>query len=687
MQESSPYTRRCEQKNTSERNTWKSPTKPSGGLTPYWFQYQNSKPYYNSKHTEAKHCSMAGQHISKQNSQKQAGNPQHLRCNFETNALKPRSPSTPTQSRPPPLLMPPRPPAPPPPPFLMPPRPPPPPPPPPPMPPPENIMTPSFNAKPVSDASTQTTELPRQTILEMELKYLRGNKVQKKKSQFTIPHLASDERYMTKEDFAFLVQKLQLPENRSIVRHLLDSLEDQEVENSRNSKTGCKPADGQSANGDKKTQFLPKTSTERQNTQNSTTLKQDNAELTQKTLTAHNPSFSNTFSNSSNSQPKPNQCDTKQTSKLTQEKAKNAVAQSTSITSAYKSSRQTEAVITQKSIEDTKNKKPQQKLNAVYSKEGSNNQPQRQPPEQRPDDSKQQNQTKEAKNKLTVIQELANVEKTRPRQTANSAAQNEAQATTTKHIEHLANRQAKESKKQMQSEDIQDNRLGQTIKQAASVQNVKNEVLKRRRPACCRHCHHRCMYAHKRIQMEIASPTYLKPTKVRGKWAPIFTTQNYAHIFELQIFRFYRVRNKPLTAIEYNSFSNKSNGIYLNETWLRKRTYRLYDVSRNPNASATTTICNRCEIRRKRQASNTKRGTSVVYSPKVLSAKKHAKSSLMKNNRFPKKGDRWKKEFEAYNEIPPIDNLMKFNWCLYLANFYTSMKATQVNTAVGIITY
>jgi len=636
MQESPPYKRRCEEKHISEqRNSWRSLNKPPNNSTTWAY---NSKLYYNSNHSVHSQKWMGGQQITKLNSEKHSGNSEHQQGIYANCAPVPPPP-------PPPL----------------------------PMPPPENIMTPNFNVQTVSDASTQTSITPTKA-LEIDTNSPEGVKLGKN-VQFLIPHSKTDKRYMSREDFLLFVQKLQLPINRTIIRRLLHTLDERDKANGSCSANSCKSSDSDSAKSD------AKTSPKDLKIEKSSSLKQNRFE---KNKAASKPSAS-VSECPNNSTKQLLQCarGTKQAANVDKTKKHVEVE---SQNSSSKAAPQV-AAVTERKLNKESDVKPLDKAVTVPSKD------QRKVANQQP---KQHNVQVVSKQKFAVRDrnvpakklEKPQSQKKQLKHTAKSGMQNQAQMRTSQHIEHLANRQAKQSQVPMHCDGKHVNKAEQAVLPVKQVQRTRKQILKGRRPACCQHSHHRCMYAHKRIQMEIASPAYLRPTNVRGKWAPIFTIQNYAHVFELQIFRFYPSRSKPFPKVEYNRPSDECTSFeYLNKGCLRNLPYRLYDVYQTLTESVSTFNCIKCEIRRRKQFTNSKRGIYFNYNPKSPNIKKQAKCSAVKSYRIPKTGDRWKKEFASYNEIPPIDNLMKFNWCLYLAHFYTSMKVAHLNTANGTITY
>ena len=605
---------------------------------------------------------------------------------------------------------------------------PPPPPPLPPMPPPENIMTPDFRASGTEHAVTQTPcILPQQTIMELEINYANGDVVtETNKKRFVIDLPPEDRRIITKDDFAYFAKKLEVPANRVIIRHLLDAMEKQSGSNLQPNKQEQSNRDYGQAN-ERFSYIQTNTST----IQMSTGVKQTPVAGYHK---KYMPETSNTGLNSKNEslrnvKPKPSASDftsnphvkpitaqispKKQIKQVAEVKQKAAEVKTSHCAQSQLQS-QTKPIFSAEEKPKTRQaSKPQtnvrNKLNRFSANEKQAN---LQSKLAEPDRSR--NHTKAVKSKEiqakinnATTKKVEIAVKAPQKITVNSSKQSKARTQKSKEVnanvtessEKSTNTQTKQRSKMPEqigsitSTDTQhkvgSHRNGKIIQvQRPAALVTRETVPKRRRPACCKRGHHRCMYAHKRIQMEIASPVYLKPADKQGKWGPIFTSQNYAHIYELQIFRFYPIKNKPIPLIDHNRPSRGSNNVYLNVECLQRRIYRLHKAFKMSKITLSTSYCTRCETRRKKQVSNAKKSNAnTVCAPKIITIKKHSKSVSFKNKGYTKQGDRWKKEYEHYSELPPIDNLMKFDWCLYLANFYTDIKFVSMNTRIGTLTY
>ena len=219
-------------------------------------------------------------------------------------------------------------------------------------------------------------------------------------------------------------------------------------------------------------------------------------------------------------------------------------------------------------------------------------------------------------------------------------------------------------------------------KQARATQTEPPPKRYKRKPQC-KWGHHRCMYAHKRIQIEIASPVYLHPSMRNSKWEPIFTTKNYGHIHELQIFRFYSNKRHPNETAEYQRPIKDSNSLYLNMKRLQYSVYRIhgnYESTSQPNEDVG---CPKCEMKRS-VLNKSKRGLSAPMAQKPGPVIKKKKTASTSPDLF-HADNRWKNELKSYDDAPPLDWLAKYRWCLYLANYCKDAKAATLHTRIFTI--
>ena len=190
---------------------------------------------------------------------------------------------------------------------------------------------------------------------------------------------------------------------------------------------------------------------------------------------------------------------------------------------------------------------------------------------------------------------------------------------------------------------------------------------------CCKWNHVRCLYERKRIELDMAVPSYFKPTKTKEKWALCCGT-SFPCVQDLHIFHFYLDKSfkSALATLQTMSVSQ-----FLNPHSLYQTVNHFYCGTKLDVEQETS--CEACEKRRKKAKNSSNRGTLQSYkSVAAVDLKSQKRTPAVIQNTA--EGTRWKREHERYREESPLFLISKYQWCIYYTIFSLKTRKAMPTT-------